>query len=711
MAIVNVNTNIVKVIATSQNGSTVTVIAGRAFKVDLADGDVTLPKLAQDVINLIEDSGIPDVSGTTPKARIEGSWVDVPASSLADGNKGDLTVTGDDWELNDGVVTEAKLSSGVNAKIDGAVSGYKGTIYIADTPTLDGYYTPMESGTYTNAGGLVYSPTTTDLGKSVTFIKTGASWVKNSVPFINDLVLTQVYDGSILNIDGFIRAVGTESTSNAYKKSDFIDVSTFLDLEVTTKLTAPASSVVVAFYNASNVFISAYSTALNTLQSYTVSIPATTKFARFCCNTVDVSLFKIKTTITKFDNLNKRIDSVIVNTNLSPKVYVSLTGSNVTGTGTTLLPFASYTKAKSVLRQGGVIVFKGGDYIFSSVFDINTNVKAESGQRVRFLFGTRITSATLEVGYTKVYSTTYAPTINSTYYLWQHDIADEATLISAIKRHPFHNGKTHRLGSTRIYNAASLAEIESTTDKLMWYKSGTKLYFSKALASDLSVNSIFIPDAYTVMLQEDVQVNNIKIMYAPLNINKTKSTLRNVSVGFVNGVGSMRFDDSIGVNFERCEFYACNNDGANGHSATPTNIFANTTEAVFKDCWFHDNTDDGESCHEYSQAIHYGSLVEFNGNGITPASGAHTVCHNSTVRDSGVHPWSLGQPGTAFSAQGSPLDGGASTDIWCYNCVSENNGVGFTAQNAGNTFVNCISKGDTVAFSGTSNQINCITIP
>lgn len=39
--------------------------------------------------------------------------------------------------------------------IQSAVSGYQGDLQIADTPTLDGYYYPTESGTYTNAGGLV----------------------------------------------------------------------------------------------------------------------------------------------------------------------------------------------------------------------------------------------------------------------------------------------------------------------------------------------------------------------------------------------------------------------------------------------------------------------------------------------------------------------------------------------------------------------------
>lgn len=65
--------------------------------------------------------------------------------------------------------------------IDGAISGFKGPISIADTPTEDGVYPPVEAGTYPNAGGLVYDPEGTDKGYKVTFIKSGADWVKDRV--------------------------------------------------------------------------------------------------------------------------------------------------------------------------------------------------------------------------------------------------------------------------------------------------------------------------------------------------------------------------------------------------------------------------------------------------------------------------------------------------------------------------------------------------
>lgn len=62
--------------------------------------------------------------------------------------------------------------------IDGLTSGYQDELAIADTPTADGFYLASESGTYTNAGGLVV-----DLNAGITFInKKGANYSKVVVP-------------------------------------------------------------------------------------------------------------------------------------------------------------------------------------------------------------------------------------------------------------------------------------------------------------------------------------------------------------------------------------------------------------------------------------------------------------------------------------------------------------------------------------------------
>lgn len=85
-------------------------------------------------------------------------------------------------------------------------SGFQGTIVIADTPATDGIYRPTEEGTYTNAGGLTYLPSTTDEGYQVEFVLNGGVWVKSRVasPFTDKAnQLTYDFNTSELIFGGF----------------------------------------------------------------------------------------------------------------------------------------------------------------------------------------------------------------------------------------------------------------------------------------------------------------------------------------------------------------------------------------------------------------------------------------------------------------------------------------------------------------------------
>jgi len=74
-----------------------------------------------------------------------------------------------------------KINENFSYLLDQFSSGYQGTLSISYTPTSDGFYSPTEAGTYTNAGGLVYDPEDTDKGYLVQFIKNGATWNKNKI--------------------------------------------------------------------------------------------------------------------------------------------------------------------------------------------------------------------------------------------------------------------------------------------------------------------------------------------------------------------------------------------------------------------------------------------------------------------------------------------------------------------------------------------------
>jgi hypothetical protein len=80
------------------------------------------------------------------------------------------------WDLD---MNEIKTVVNANAdSLAGLEGGYQGVLLIADTPTNDGYYLAGESGTYTNAGGLVV-----DLTDTITFInKVGVVYTKTEIP-------------------------------------------------------------------------------------------------------------------------------------------------------------------------------------------------------------------------------------------------------------------------------------------------------------------------------------------------------------------------------------------------------------------------------------------------------------------------------------------------------------------------------------------------
>jgi lysophospholipase L1-like esterase len=136
------------------------------------------------------------------------------------------------WDLD---MNEIKTVVNANAdSLAGLEGGYQGVLLIADTPVNDGYYIAGESGTYTNAGGLVV-----DLTNTIVFInKVGAVFTTTEItitPYVNDGVFddtdnvfpatqksTSDYIGSRVN--GIVESGNVDAVSgdvvyeNQYKK-------------------------------------------------------------------------------------------------------------------------------------------------------------------------------------------------------------------------------------------------------------------------------------------------------------------------------------------------------------------------------------------------------------------------------------------------------------------------------------------------------------
>lgn len=515
---------------------------------------------------------------------------------------------------------------------------------------------------------------------------------------IENVVLVK---GAILANEGFLRSNGTENTTNLYRKSDMIDISGVSKMTIHTIIGSLSVSPAV-FYDKNQNYIYGVSHSVITETDIDIpNIPANAMYMVSSGSRDANNVFSITAEVTMSKYLQ-------INPN-ETEVYISPTGDDITGNGTKSKPFGSYEFASTKVSKNGTVIFLEGDYLMDKPLNINTELKGNQSSKVRLIFGEKITTSSVLSGFTRVNYIEYSESINPLYFLWQHDTPDTDTEILSTERHPLQKGLKFRLGSTRLYNANSIQEIEDTTDRLMWFLDNGNLYFSKKLGSNLVDNPIIIPASQGVNVLTDTYINNIDLMYAPLNTNSNRTRGVNISSGYCNSAGSLIYSNTQGNDFTKCEFYANYRDGANGHSVTPLRECTRVTESVFNDCWFHDNGDDGESCHEYSENTHNGSLVEYNAHGITTAYGGHTVCYNSMVRRSGGHKWTRTELGFGFSAVGNPTEG-ESTDIYCYGCVSENNGDGFLSHNIGNTYINCISINNTRDYVG-GRQINCVSLP
>ena len=379
------------------------------------------------------------------------------------------------------------------------------------------------------------------------------------------------------------------------------------------------------------------------------------------------------------------------------RIYISTVGSDDNDGLTQDTPVKTLRKANMRLAPDGELVMLAGDY-YDLPLDLSNYGRLTGSGRVRLISGYRVSAATAMSGYTRVLSATIdKPPVSGT-YLWQHDVADAATAIAPDEVHPVQEGATHRLPSTRIYPAASIAEIEASADVLKWYVSGTTLYFSIAAGTDLATHPVVIPRR-TVAASEggSIEVRNVRFLYSGLLLGGMHGMLENVSVGMTNAAGAVRYDGTTDFLMRRCEAFGCSNDGFNGHGTAD-----NPSDIVLEDCWGHDNCDDGESCHEHCTVTSRGGLYEYNGNGCTPASGGRAAYYGTMARKNlPTHAWTgSSREGTGFSAQGA-APSGAETAMLCHACYATANSIGIRSTlTTGTIAIDCVAIGNGADYTG-----------
>ena len=374
----------------------------------------------------------------------------------------------------------------------------------------------------------------------------------------------------------------------------------------------------ICFFDASNVFISSFSGApYKDEPPFTVTTPIGT--ATYAITVASGSGIGTSPSTSKY------IKQVMVSEGSDIKtfepylyyypngvrdVYVSTTGNDTTGDGTINKPYATVLTALNTLKWlDGNIILRGGDYydqeLYTTTYSNTVKLKNYKEEIVRIINGIRVTTATLEPTYTKVYKATSPITLPSgTFECWQHDINDVNSIILDADR-IFEDGeKTHRLSSTRIYKATSLADIEASSIP-KWFNIGTDFYFSKVSGSDISVNPIVVPQS-TLYTDAFSEISNITFLYRNFGIRKTIKFTK-VKNGFTN-VDCFQAVALSNVIADRCEGFGCHNDGFG---------YAFTAIGSEIDVYAYDNLDEGSSSHETTKVQRLRGFYRFNTNGTT----------------------------------------------------------------------------------------------
>ena len=391
------------------------------------------------------------------------------------------------------------------------------------------------------------------------------------------------------------------------------------------------------------------------------------------------------------------------------KIYISPDGSDENDGCSAETPIATIAKAKEILSADGELIFLDGDY---ENLDLDLSafaVLSAAGSNARLLYPkvkiTEVTSVSGKISCADIPSSVKSFTAN----IWQQDVPDANTEIQASEKFPIQKGKTHRLENTRIYNVqdydktstdlSGYLETMEASDMYMYYldAANLKLYFTSP-SNNLESYPIVIPSSKLLKgsTERKIEIYDLKFMYATLMTSGLSGNITNVFVGYTTAAGCIRWDYTYGMTFTACEVAAGKNDGFNGHYDGSVTCY---------NCWGHDCNDDGESCHEVCKIVQYGGLYEYNGNACTPATGGSAEYYNVIASNNGDYPWVTDKAGTGFSAQG------VAASMYCSNCLSINNKIGYRATGT-DTYavaVNCVSQNDALAFSKVT-QYNCTTI-
>lgn len=393
---------------------------------------------------------------------------------------------------------------------------------------------------------------------------------------------------------------------------------------------------------------SSYITTANTWQKIlnTLTIPAGTAKIRLRL----INRNGTGNTVCKFRNATLISDYVFLkyvnpaqssSSSVDNIFFVAKTG-NDSNKGTANAPFLTIQKAVDSLPQGGIIEVAGGEYRETVTVSTNANlwIRSKRGQRAKILGSEQLT-VTKTAGYTQVYQAPLAAKPvgmgggRGQPVIFEYGTPSKPVIES--ERHFLHRGHTHRLAYTEMFEAASLAELDTAGGRGKWWWDAGVIYFAAKDGSDATLKR------YEARVRSTLVHSN-----GAIHLTRIDTYFSTAEGGQFNGVYTKREDCrtfgnyfngySDNANFTesyRDEAGGNGNDGFNGTVTSYADATDETTriESVYFDPYGHDNGDDGLSDHFRGDVTIYGGLFEYNTKAdVVHVTGANCVCYNTEAR-------------------------------------------------------------------------------
>ena len=348
-------------------------------------------------------------------------------------------------------------------------------------------------------------------------------------------------------------------------------------------------------------------------------------------------------------------------------VYVSSTGDD-SGTGGESSPFLTINKAISSLPNGGIVEVSGGEYRETITHNSPNSIwiRSRRGERAVVLGSDKL-DVSKTTGYSQVYQAPLAdkpvgigggrgePVI----FEW----GTPSKPIPAEERHALQRGRSHRLPYTEMFEAESLAELDTVDGLGKWWWDDGVIYFAATDGSDARTKRYEARVRPLVaQLGGSLRLSRMTLLFSSHYGAQFRgsATLTEDVVVLGSHHNGFAFQSGIWKSY-RDEAGGNGNDGFNGtvSDLSGADDSISRITAFIYDGYGHDNGDDGTSFHYRGDATYYGGLFEYNSKAdVVHVTGAAVTCYGTVARGSN----------NGFYTSTTP-DGDSSREFTAMRCV------------------------------------------